>query len=389
MVLLFQITLLIFKENTAKEGEGGAIYNGGSIDYSSENIIEKCDFINNIAGRGSAICSEKNLTIRNIENNYWGSTNPNWSKLLYNTIKPISYYKTSIAKKLDSIIQVNPITCNLKEKITLTGTIKDSDGKNIPHGKVAFKLNGKTLGYSNITNGIIKYQYTIPATYSAKNYTITVTYGENTKYFSSNNKNTLTIKPYKTTLTIKTTPSFPGRTTIFTAHIKSNTNLNATSGNVIFKINGKTVSKKIKVINGIATFQYNIPNTWSSKNYTVTATYSGNYQFETTKITKNFSVSKLATKLVTNSIVAKIGQTINIQTTLNDVNGNKINTGTVTYKINNKTILTHVKVINGTATGKYTIPKTFTIKNYQITTIYSGNNQCRNNTFNSTLKITS
>ena len=46
------------------------------------------------------------------------------------------------------------------------------------------------------------------------------------------------------------------------------------TGDVVYKLNGKTIATKTTVQNGIATVQYTIPESYSAKDYTLTANYS-------------------------------------------------------------------------------------------------------------------
>ena len=65
-------------------------------------------------------------------------------------------------------------------------------------GKVVFKINGKTVALVNATKGIATYNY-VASSLSAKNYTITATYGGNKLYESSRSPaSILTVTPIPT-----------------------------------------------------------------------------------------------------------------------------------------------------------------------------------------------
>lgn len=69
---------------------GGAIANMGNL------TVKKTNFIDNYAyDCGNAITSAP-TAYNSINNNYWGSNNPEWSKLLYSISQPNSYYTTKI-----------------------------------------------------------------------------------------------------------------------------------------------------------------------------------------------------------------------------------------------------------------------------------------------------
>lgn len=69
---------------------GGAIANMGNL------TIKKTNFIDNYAyDCGNAITST-NTAVNNINNNYWGSDKPDWTKVLYSVSQPSSYSSTKI-----------------------------------------------------------------------------------------------------------------------------------------------------------------------------------------------------------------------------------------------------------------------------------------------------
>ncbi len=73
-----------------------AIYNSaGAIANNCNLTVTYSNFVNNAASlAGSAIVNFANVT--SIENNYWGSSSPSWSSLLYGVSKPSSYKTSTI-----------------------------------------------------------------------------------------------------------------------------------------------------------------------------------------------------------------------------------------------------------------------------------------------------
>ena len=112
--LIGYVTLLensLIKNNKAKQ----ITYNwaGGTITHStfqnntaSETIIcslcgqgsglSKLAYCNFIGNKGYLVTEKGYSTELTIENNYWGSSNPNWNKILKNIKKPTKYYKYKI-----------------------------------------------------------------------------------------------------------------------------------------------------------------------------------------------------------------------------------------------------------------------------------------------------
>ena len=76
---------------------------------------------------------------------------------------------------------------------------KNITAKYIPNGKVAFKINGKTIGHSNIRFGTAKLNYTIPENYSAKDYILTTVYGGSSQFIETHTNATLHLTKIKTT----------------------------------------------------------------------------------------------------------------------------------------------------------------------------------------------
>ena len=110
----------------------------------------------------------KNITIQAV---YSGTSKYNSERAEYNTI----------IEKAVPTLTTQDINTTKESTITLTATITDNN-KIINTGKIVFKINGKTLKdangkviYAKITNNTVSFEYTLPATYKAKEYTITAT----------------------------------------------------------------------------------------------------------------------------------------------------------------------------------------------------------------------
>lgn len=80
--------------------------------------------------------------------------------------------------KSEPTITTEDIVAGVASSITLKATVNDS-GKIINSGKIAFKINGKTLKdangkviYAQIVNNTVSVEYTLPATYKAKTYNL-------------------------------------------------------------------------------------------------------------------------------------------------------------------------------------------------------------------------
>ena len=101
------------------------------------------------------------------------------------TTKPTT---VTVTKPEATITLEAPSEANAGTTITLKATVTDGEN-NITSGRVAFKLNGKTLKdpktgkalYANVENGVATITYTIPEKTKAKEYTLTAVFTD-TKY---------------------------------------------------------------------------------------------------------------------------------------------------------------------------------------------------------------
>ncbi|MDO5851604.1 MAG: Ig-like domain-containing protein, partial [Methanobacteriaceae archaeon] len=178
-------------------------------------------------------------------------------------------------------------TTNLPgDKVTFSATVVDNIlGRLIVKGTVVFKINGKTMGLVNITNGIASYNYIIPKNFTAKNYNITAYYLENNKFNRGSSENSiLTIAKQDSNIIIPTITGKVGQTVNLKATIKNSiTDSNVNSGNVVFKLNGKTITNTIKVINGSVNYNYTIPTNLNPKSYVLSVVFSGSSQLNSGK----------------------------------------------------------------------------------------------------------
>ncbi|MDO5851500.1 MAG: Ig-like domain repeat protein [Methanobacteriaceae archaeon] len=161
---------------------------------------------------------------------------------------------------------------------------------------------------------------------------------------------------YKSTYTIKAT-------------IKDSNNKLITTGTVIFKINGKTLAT-VTVKNGIATYNYDT-STLTSKTYDITTIYSENNQYNRAETTSTLTI-KTPTTISINSYQTYAGNKITITATIRDSKGTLIQTGVVSFKINDNTIA-QVSVSNGIAKYTYTVPN-WKFGNYKLSAVYGSNN---------------
>ena len=80
-----------FTSNQAlgKSNGGGAIINAANMTANENN------FISNVATASASAISNTGKNV-NINNNYWGSSSPTWTKLIKGVTKPSKYYTKAL-----------------------------------------------------------------------------------------------------------------------------------------------------------------------------------------------------------------------------------------------------------------------------------------------------
>ena len=255
--------------------------------------------------------------------------------------------------------QANPIT-------NTQITVKNAEGKTIGTGKTDKK-------------GIAVIAVDTPA--GTEN--VTVIYKGNSSYTPSNTTISITTYKINTTVTVEPIEGIIGEKITLVAHIKDSNNNLVSGGNLVFKLNGKTLrtdgrfdsnapALKLKVNNGIV--KYTITADLYLRNAkNLTASYSGSYKYNEAKSdVVTAQIKKRDAKIAVTVTPSKQKQYKTItftakltDTTPNYKNKTMMHTGTkVLFKVNGKTIKDKnganllVKVnSNNTASYKYTVPQ--------------------------------
>lgn len=262
----------------------------------------------------------------------------------------------TILKKIPKIT-ANNIFAYAGQKITLNGNIKDNNGKPITKGRIIIKINDKTINSNVIPNknGDFVYKYKIPNMLS-KNYDITYRYVENNQYQCNQTNTILKIKKQTSIITSNNIIDYQNKTVMLTIKISGNkTGIRASTGNITVNINNKQYTRKI--LNGAVRFKYKIPSSLKAGKYKIVISYTGGKNLFKSNTTAFLIVKDHTTIIQSKNIKAKRGKTIKISATINDSLG-KVKRGNARFKINNNTIGTS-KIINGTASVTYKIPKSF------------------------------
>ncbi|MCD7781073.1 MAG: Ig-like domain repeat protein [Methanosphaera sp.] len=168
----------------------------------------------------------------------------------------------------------------------------------------------------------------------------------------------------------------------------TNTSVNLTAqlpsdatGNVVFKINGKTISSKISVVNGEVSYVYDIP-LYSAKDYNITLVYSGNSIYDSVRINTTLTLTKLSTSVIINNITTNENEDTQITATVTNDQNNPANDMKVVFKVNGKTIGSTRTDSKGVATITYNFNSSYTNPYNNLTVVVGENSfyqECRNN----------
>ena len=317
-----------------------------------------------------------------------------------NNYSPSATSLTTEVPKLDTTIKVDKLTpSEVDDTTTVKGKLTDSNGKPVPNAKVTVKYADTTKVVTTDSKG--EFTAEIPNIRAGTN-NVTVTYNGNDTYNSASVNTTQKVNKHSVIVKVDEVSGIIGEKITLTAHVTDVKGNKVSGGNLVFKLNGKTLREdyrfdsnasplKFKVVDGkvkvTLTADLYLRN---AKN--LTAAYSGSYKYEantsaivTAQIKKRSAILSVTTVPTT----AKQDANIVFRATLTDVTKNatnktSINTdGTVIFKVNDNTIKDesgsqiHIDVVNNVASYVYYIEpgtagvdKNGTIRNYSVEAVY-------------------
>ncbi|MDO5851677.1 MAG: Ig-like domain-containing protein, partial [Methanobacteriaceae archaeon] len=273
-------------KDTIKSSATSSNFNNTNINTNSDNNIDTTK--NSITKENSNTTDNKINTIKET-----GSSN-NESQISI---------KSESNTQLATHSSLNKINTTLGNKVVLTATFVDSNYKYLTSGKVAFKINGKTIGYANIINGKATLTYST-SSLTQGTYTITATYGGTNTQEKSTATNKMILTKDTTHSSIdQVVASVTNRVSFKATFVDSNYKY-LTSGKVAFKINGKTIGYA-NIINGKATLTYST-SSLTQGTYTITATYGGTNTQEKSTATNKMILTKDTTHSSIDQVVASV-----------------------------------------------------------------------------------
>ena len=186
---------------------------------------------------------------------------------------------------LDLIIDTLDFTLNTNATIRANILFDNQTLTNLTAGKVAFKVNGKTLKdengkviYAKVVNGTATIEnYLIPSSWAKEGITISAVYSGSSQCPSlRSQQQELNITAQTPTITAEDITTTRGSTITLKATLTDDNKI-INNGKVVFKINGKTVKDSngrtiyAKVTNNTVSVEYTLPENYKSGEYNITA----------------------------------------------------------------------------------------------------------------------
>ena len=310
----------------------------------------------------------------------------------------------SVIDKNTADIKVNVLD-NKINNLTLQITVTDNETKPVVNGKVSVTLpNGTVITGKTNNKGVLNIKLDLPVGSND----VKVTLKENSLYKKATTTKTIKVEKIPIKITVKPVKGIIGEKITFEATITDINNKKVSGGNLVFKINGKTLRAdgrfdsnekplKIKVENGVVKYTMTSQLYLRNSKY-ISASYSGSYSYAENESNINKVNIKLRTstiKVTANKKVVKQGSNIKFKVIVKDTTKNSkkkslIDKGHVIFKINGKTLKKNAKVIkvkvnNQKVVYTYLVPRGTSAvsdkkitKDYVVTAEYINTNYTKN-----------
>ncbi|MDO5851735.1 MAG: Ig-like domain-containing protein [Methanobacteriaceae archaeon] len=296
-------------------------------------------------------------------------------------------------------ITTNPVTIEVGEQfINVSATITNALTQ-LPAigGKVTVKINGFTIA-NNLTidsNGQFNSSLLINVYCPVGTNKLEIFYngGKNTE--ETKISTVLNVLKQNATMifTIEPQLSYTETYYLLVVNLTDNQGNKLNTGEVIFKINGKTMMSedtpgemvRVPVRNGVA-MNY-IGSDYYAKNYTITAKYIEYYTYTAEK-NSTLVVERAPTNITTTPVTATQNQSFNITAQIiNNETKVPASGGKVGIKIDGKTLINNL-TIDGNGQFIYTVTNnTYSIGTHNVTIMYNGGRKTTETRINSTLIV--
>ena len=299
------------------------------------------------------------------------------------TIKDKQEAKLTLDQVKTKVV-VPSITAKPGNTIYITATVLDEFDNYVLNGVVTLKFNGVTMAKQDVSNGFVRFPYTVKYQ-GSKVINLSAKYDSNWKYASSEGKGTLAISKLNTITSTAAIETTSGARVTFEAQVKDQNQKNVKEGKVQFTFNSKVIGT-VNVNNGVAKLDYTVP-VLSSGKYPITGSYLGTNTYATSKNSNSLTVKKLKTTISGSSVNAVVGNKVDLTVKVQDQDRYNVEKGVVRFYVNS-TQIGSVNVNKGVAKLTYTAPKKYeglTVKYYAT---YVENSVYSSSSFTSTMTVT-
>ncbi|WP_323736119.1 Ig-like domain repeat protein [Methanosphaera sp. ISO3-F5] len=302
------------------------------------------------------------------------------------------------ATRKEAKLTVDPIKdSKLKDNITITGKLVDEQNKPISYAPVQVTVNGKTSTVTTDKNG----NYQLPATGIVEGTNnVSVKY-EDPEYKTQTVKASFKASTSKTVVKVPSITGVIGEDITLTAYVTDDDGKPVSGGNIVFKLNGKTLRTdgrfdtnssplKLHVENGVV--KYTIKADLYLRNgKNITASYSGSSKYDAAKAnvaTANIKKRNAQVKVTITPNKAVQNTDIVFTATLSDVTPGATNKTSLTtdaniiFKVNGVTIkdkngkADRIRVTHSVINYAYHVPTGMGgvddsgVKNYTVEAVY-------------------
>lgn len=278
-----------------------------------------------------------------------------WSTNVIGTAEVLPNYPVTVTPE--------NITSHPGDKVTITVNVTYNDGKPVLNGTVNITVNN-TAYSAIVSNGKAIFSDVLMPVSGDYNYT--ANYTGNQYYSNSTNNGTLNITKLNTIVNIPDVVGEPNSKVTVTITVTDEDNVLVDTGNITVTLpNGTKLN--FTLVNGKAFVSFTLPG--SVGDYTLNATYNGNYRYNTSKNTGNVHV--ISTPIIKTDVIvtpsnvtSHPGFNVSISVNVTDKNGNPVNSGTISTVINGKTYIANV--VDGKAVFRDVIMPSAGVYNYSV-----------------------
>jgi len=191
-------------------------------------------------------------------------------------------------------LTVTNLSAGAGQTVTLSALMRRSvDGVPVPGKTITFKIDATTVGTAvTASNGVASLSYPVPVSLGAGTHSIAANFAGDADYSANSAAGSLMVY-FNTRLTVPNIKTNIGQTVPLQATLRRDPDGAGVPGKTItFKIGTTDVGTAITAASGVATFNYTVPGSLATGNYTITATYAGDATYHGSTQTGKLQVQR-------------------------------------------------------------------------------------------------